>query len=81
MDLTDFVLLIAFFVGSGLSGIVMGSYHYKPGFLLVGIIAVGSGILFAGIVYHLWLGYDFLIYLIDSRRKKRQNKQPEDTES
>ena len=74
MDLTDFVLLIAFFTGSGLAGAVM--HHIRPlhkvGFLEAGFNNILGGILFAGIVYCLWIGVSVLAGIIELRRKNKR---------
>lgn len=55
MDLTDFVLLIAFFVGSVLGGALLQHKHagHKAGFADYAFYGIGGGILFAALVYGL----------------------------
>lgn len=83
MDLTDFVLLIAFLVGSGLTGIVMRLYHHghKVGFMEVGVGGLIGGVFFAAIVYGLWLSSSMVIHLIQSRRERKQGKGPDNINS
>jgi len=74
MDLTDFVLLIAYFIGSILAGAVMHHYRHvhKFGFLEGGFNGILGGILFAGIVYFLWIGVSVVAGVIELRRKNKR---------
>lgn len=75
MDLTDVVLLIAFFMGCGLTTIVLIHFQHihKLSFYNYLVCLVG-GIVFAGIVYVLCIGCSFLIGVIQERRDGKQGK-------